>query len=119
MEKLSIFGLEHYYKVEIEHEILSHIEGMLDGLDVQLNKVAIIGSRMNGNHRDESDLDIAVEYSGEEREDDVFNNLMEEELYIEGIKVDFLPYSDQKWGGIGDRNHFILYERSEDDSDEA
>ncbi|WP_010283131.1 hypothetical protein [Bacillus timonensis] len=88
---------------------MTHIDTSLIGLDVEVKKVAIIGSRLYAHSYPESDLDIVLEYSGAEREDDVFHHLMEESLYIDHIKVDFLPYWDVLGEGIGNRKHVVLF----------
>ncbi|MEH7383471.1 nucleotidyltransferase domain-containing protein [Bacillus sp. JJ1533] len=89
-----------------------HINKSLEVLDIEVKKVAIIGSRISGYVEEESDLDIAVEYSGSEREDDVHHNLVEEPFIIDHIKVDFLPFWDVKGHGIGNRKHVMLYDDS-------
>lgn len=107
-----MYGLSQYSKGELTSMIMSHIDEALDDFDLEIKKIAIIGSRLYGNFHAESDLDIVIEYSGTEREDDVFYNLMEEPLYIDHIKVDFLPYWDLNGEGIGNRKHIILFEDS-------
>ena len=105
-------GLSQYSKSEIASMIMSHVNETLDDFDLEIIKIAIIGSRLYSNFHAESDLDIVIEYSGTEREDDVFHNLMDDPLYIDHIKVDFLPYWDINGDGIGNRKHIILFEDS-------
>ncbi|MEH7225982.1 nucleotidyltransferase domain-containing protein [Bacillus sp. JJ1566] len=92
---------------------MAHIKGSIHDLDIEIKKVAIIGSRLYADFHAESDLDVAIEYSGTEREVDVFQHLMEEIFYIDFIKVDFLPYWDLKGHGIGNRKHFVLFNASD------
>ena len=77
-------------------EVISIIEDwcteMLDGSDLELVEIWLNGSRARGTNRDDSDLDALMFYKGSEREDDVFNALHDEdELEIDGIKVDVNP----------------------------
>jgi Polymerase beta, Nucleotidyltransferase len=75
--------------------------------------ICIVGSRIVGNCREDSDLDIAIQYKGDIREDDVFNELMVEPLYIYNFKVDFIPYSEAKGNFISleDDTFIVLYEK--------
>ncbi|WP_077617480.1 nucleotidyltransferase domain-containing protein [Bacillus sinesaloumensis] len=91
---------------------MSHIDDKLADLDVEIERIAIVGSRLYTHFHSESDLDIVVEYSGAEREDAVFYYLMEDPLYIDHIKVDFLPYWDLNGTGIRNREHVMLYDES-------
>lgn len=59
-------------------------------LDVELH-----GSRLRGQARDNSDLDAAVSYEGDIREDDLFNALNEDPLFIEDVRVDINPIKEQ------------------------
>jgi len=77
-----------------------------------VKKVAIIGSRLYSHYHPDSDLDIVIEYAGTEREEDVSLSLMHEALYIDHIKVDFLPFWDVNGEKIGNRKHVVLYEES-------
>ena len=77
-------------------EVISIIEDwcneMLDGFDIEIVEIWLNGSRARGANRDDSDLDVLMFYKGSEREDDVFNALHDEdELEIDGIKVDVNP----------------------------
>lgn len=52
----------------------------------------IVGSRSKGTQKEDSDLDVVVEYNNDRiREDDMFNLLNSEDYYLYGIKVDFNP----------------------------
>lgn len=74
----------------IFYDVKNHIENIL-GTEIQPTMICIVGSRIVGNCREDSDLDIAIQYKGDIREDDVFNELMVEPLYIYNFKVDFIP----------------------------
>ena len=64
---------------------------ILDKIDVDIIDIELYGSRIKEAARKDSDLDILLEYKGNIREDDLFNLLNEEPLYIEGIKIDINP----------------------------
>ena len=64
---------------------------ILDKIDVDIIDIELYGSRTKEAAREDSDLDIILEYKGNIREDDLFNILNEEPLYIEGIKIDINP----------------------------
>ena len=85
-------------KDEIIEIIKSHIDYLftnfeLEGLDFDIEKIEVYGSRTTGKDREDSDLDVKLYYSGDAREDDLFNALHREEteLDIDGITVDINP----------------------------
>ena len=102
MKKYSelIQGLENYTKEEIIQCIkpyLDELESESDG-DFTVKNITIIGSRTRGTARKNSDLDVLVEYEGRMREDDAFNALHDEPIYIEDIKVDINPIRKEESG---------------------
>ena len=102
-QKESIQGLEGYSRTEIKDIVSNYIQDKLvenDLEDISINGAEIIGSRNRGNAKTNSDLDLVVEYSGDIREDDLFNILNEEPLEIEGIKVDINPITSDKSGTL-------------------
>ena len=101
--KESIQGLEGYSRSEIKDIVSNYIQDKLmenDLEDISINGAEIIGSRNRGNAKTNSDLDLVVEYSGDIREDDLFNILNEEPLEIEGIKVDINPITADNTGTL-------------------
>ena len=91
-----IIGLEHYTLSEIRKFIYDHFDFLEEnfafyGLDFSIDSIEFIGSRINGKPKKNSDLDVKVIYSDNEREDDIFNALNDKanRLYIENILVDF------------------------------
>ena len=74
-------GVENYAKEIIKKEFDNELE---------IINLEVFGSRANGTHREDSDLDIRLEYKGEYREDDVFNGL-NGVMRWNGIAVDFFP----------------------------
>ena len=100
-----IAGLERYSEQEIEKYVREHFEAMLEGSDIDASIVGIkvIGSRVNGDSSEDSDLDVLLEFEGHASEDGLFNILNDEEegrLYIEGIPVDINPITAAKSGTI-------------------
>ena len=103
--KSEIQGLEGYSNDEIIGLATDHIKSAIsDGLPIQIVDMQVIGSRKGKIARPDSDLDILVEYSGDYKEDGVFNalNNAESRLVIDGIPVDFNPIRAEESGTIQD-----------------
>jgi predicted nucleotidyltransferase len=62
--------------------------------DIHLTDIQLHGSRIRGDNKKYSDLDAVVEYDGDIREDDFFNILNSDPLYIDDIKVDINPIKE-------------------------
>ena len=69
-------------------------------MDVKIVDAVIYGSRSRGLEKDDSDLDVVLEYKGEEPEDAVFGALNEERLVIGDIRVDINPITSWKSGTL-------------------
>lgn len=113
----TIQGLEVYSEDEILDIVKSHINSLLINEDVfpeefTIVDLAVYGSRRRHTAKENSDLDIVVEYTGTMREDDAFNLLNRENLQIEGIKVDINPIKAEKSGTMD----YFLKKASEYDS---
>lgn len=75
-----------------KYEILDIVKSyVLDKIDVGIIDIELYGSRTKEAAREDSDLDILLEYKGNIREDDLFNILNDDPLYIDDIKVDINP----------------------------
>lgn len=59
--------------------------------EIGIQKIDVIGSRAIGKHRENSDLDILVEYTEDIKEDYVFNMLNGLDIEYDGVVVDFFP----------------------------
>lgn len=99
-KKSDIQGLEHYSKNEIKNLTKDYIVQTLqeNGIDADIVDLEIHGSRNRGDAKNNSDLDVVVQYKGDIREDDLFNTLNnngDENLYIDGIKVDINPIQEE------------------------
>lgn len=101
-----IQGLEGYSRDEIKGIVTDHINDVMRDYDIDAEIIGmdIHGSRNRHDARPDSDLDVVVEYSGDIREDDMFNALNGEEdaLSIEGIKVDINPIRKEETGDLQD-----------------
>ena len=81
----------------------SDIEEILsdNGLDdVTIKGLALHGSRMRGDARADSDLDVVMEYEGDISEDGLFNILNEAGMKINGIPIDVNPITKGKSGTL-------------------
>lgn len=99
-------GLEGYSRDEIKGIVTDHINDVMRDYDIDAEIIGmdIHGSRNRHDARPDSDLDVVVEYSGDIREDDMFNALNGEEdaLSIDGIKVDINPIRKEETGDLQD-----------------
>ena len=87
---------------EIEEIIKCHVQAKIDEYDIDaiIIDAVVIGSRCRGLERDSSDLDVVVELSTNEREDDLFNVFNEDGLHIGDVKVDINPITAQCTGTL-------------------
>ena len=67
-----------------------------NNLDVEIEAIELIGSYMRGENVSGSDLDVLVQYSGDISDDSLFNILAEEDLSLNGIKIDINPINSAK-----------------------
>lgn len=93
---LKINGLENYDEYDIRIIIANYIDNLLIGVaekEFKYKSMELIGSRISGKNRKNSDLDVIVYYSGSMKEDGAFNLLNDNSyrLYIDGILVDINP----------------------------
>lgn len=65
-------------------------------LQIEIDDIEIIGSYTRGENTSESDLDILVQYSGDISDDSLFNILAEEDLSLNGVKIDINPINSAK-----------------------
>ena len=88
--------------VEIEELVRDFIQQKIyeNDFDAEIRDVVISGSRCRGLEKKSSDLDVVVEYTGNEREDDMFNMLHGEKLRIGGVLVDINPITECKTGTL-------------------
>lgn len=90
---MNINELDEY---DIRIMIANYIDDLLIDVSVDEFKyidMELVGSRITGNNREDSDLDVIVYYSGSMKEDSAFNLLNDEiyRLHIDGVIVDINP----------------------------
>lgn len=95
-------SLDGQSAVDIEKTVYAYVQSQIDeyGLDAQIVDVVVSGSRCRGIEQENSDLDVVVEYTGSTREDDLFNMLHEDSIYIAGIQVDINPITESRTGTL-------------------
>lgn len=91
-----INGLENYDEFDIRIMIADYIDDLLLGVSEDEFKyidMELVGSRVNGNNRENSDLDVVLYYSGTMTEDGLFNLLNDysSRLFIDDVMVDINP----------------------------
>ena len=105
-ETTAIQVFDGYSQSEIKSIVQEYIQQKLDENDISAHVVgiAVHGSRVRGNAKENSDLDVVVEYEGDIREDGMFNLLNDDDngeaLFIEGIRVDINPIRAQETGTL-------------------
>ena len=87
---------------EIEELVEEYVNTKLmeNDFEASIRGVVLFGSRCRGLEGKHSDLDVVVEYVGDEREDDMYNLLHEDKFSIGGIRVDINPISKCKTGTL-------------------
>lgn len=87
---------------EIEELVEEYVKTKLAecDFDAEVQDVVISGSRCRGLEGMHSDLDVVVEYTGDEREDDMYNLLHEDKFTIGGVKVDINPITEYRTGTL-------------------
>jgi predicted nucleotidyltransferase len=86
----------------IEKTVAAYVQSQIDeyDIDAQIVDVVVSGSRCRGLEHDYSDVDVVVEYTGGIREDNFFDMLHEDGLYIGGVSVDINPITEGKTGTL-------------------
>lgn len=101
----TIQGLENYTEEEILEDVRAFIEEQLEDAGIEgvtIKGMALHGSRMRGDARPDSDLDVVVEYEGDISED-AFFNLVNYDLDFRGpngIIIDINPITEGKSGTL-------------------
>jgi len=117
MKNLELF--QGLLPIVIKSRVDNHIEnclGRLNHSEFVMTKMCVVGSRLKGTHRPDSDLDIALAYKGSLSEDDCFNMLMAEPLSYKGVKFDFIPYSEEIGNKIYlEERYYSLYSQEDDE----
>ena len=87
---------------EIEETIKCHVQAKIDeyDMDATIIDAVVVGSLCRDLEKESSDLDVVVELSTKEREDDLFNAFNEDGLHIGEVKVDINPITAQRTGTL-------------------
>lgn len=94
-DKLYIDGLGENSISDLLFIVKNHLNKRLENFvedDFKITNIGLFGSRVNGFSREDSDLDVVFEYEGNMREDDVFNALCDDPLFLADVQLDFSPY---------------------------
>lgn len=91
-------------------EIIDYVQHQLEDiikecdLDIEIIELYVHGSRINGNPRKDSDLDIVLYYKGNIKEDSLFNILHDDEykdiLTYDNVYIDINPIRDEETGSL-------------------
>lgn len=89
---------------DIEGDVRGYIQSVLDDneIDAHIVDLAVVGSRSRNLNDDNSDLDVAVEFTSELKEDALFNILHEQSFDIGGVTVDINPIRAEETGTLGE-----------------
>lgn len=102
-------GFEDYTTSELLSTIEDYIDGIICDVDASVDRYEIWlhGSRLRGDNKKNSDLDVVMFYWGKNREDDLFNCLHDEEdkLTLNGIDIDINPVKVTSEKDIEDYKH--------------
>ena len=88
----------------IEEAILCYAQAELE--EAGYEEITLLAARVYGSrtretlYREDSDLDVALSYTGDIREDAFFNLLQENGIRIAGLKIDINPISLEKTGTL-------------------
>ena len=89
---------------DIENSVREYVQDVLERGEVnaQIVDLAVVGSRSRNLQDEQSDLDVAVEFSSELKEDALFNILHDEPFSIGGVTVDINPVRAEETGTLGE-----------------
>jgi predicted nucleotidyltransferase len=89
---------------DIEEVVQAHVSQMIEeyGIDARRQEVIVSGSRCRGMEHEGSDIDVVVSFTGNEKEDDLFNLLHEEKLYLGSVELDINPINTEQSGPLSE-----------------
>ncbi len=100
------YSAEGFSATTVENIVRDYVEDKIDeyGLDINVVDLAIDGSRCRGLENNNSDLDIVVEFSGNEKEDYIFDLLHEDAPYFDNghVPVDINPINAEQSGTLAE-----------------
>ncbi len=88
---------------DIEDMVRDYVQNILESsdIDAEIVDLAVIGSRSRNLESNNSDLDVAIEFTSDLKEDALFNILHEEPFEIGGVTVDINPIRKEETGTLG------------------
>ena len=86
----------------IEAFVIAEAQRIFDDydMDIRIVDAVVSGSRSRGLEKENSDIDVVLEYEGDEPEDAVFGVLNEEKLVLGDVRVDINPITSWKSGTL-------------------
>lgn len=90
---------------EIEQLVLAYAQATIEEcyLEIDIVDAVVYGSRSRGLERPDSDVDVVLEYKGEDiGEDDLFNLLHEDNIKIGNVPIDINPICEEHSGNLGE-----------------
>jgi len=93
---LNLYSYNSIIKLIYDFIIDTLINNGYSSNSITIKDIQLHGSRLRGQAKKDSDLDAVVEYKGNIREDDLFNMLHDDTLYIEDIEVDINPINSEE-----------------------
>ena len=96
-QELDLNG-QKYAISDIINSVKADIERIIEenDLQIEIEAIELIGSYTRGENVSGSDLDVLVQYSGDISDDSLFNILAEEDLSLNGVKIDINPINSAK-----------------------
>lgn len=110
-ESEEVPGMPGWRREDLKADLMSWLRERIEEyqLDIEILEIEVFGSRVRGDHRNDSDLDCVVYYRGTRedgkyaREDHIWNMLNgSPECEIDGVSVDFWPTRDEESGSLED-----------------
>lgn len=107
--EVSLHGIS---PAEIEETVLCYVQAQIDERNLS-DEVKLLGVRVYGSrtrkwiYTENSDIDVAISYSGGIREDEFFDKMNEEGLQIAGLQVDMNPISLEKSGTLEEYLNYV------------
>ena len=92
----------HGMNVDTE-EIKDYVRDQIEEI-ISDNDLYVHGSRIRGDHKESSDLDVVLYYKGKMKEDSLFNILHDDEykdiFVYDDIEIDINPIHDEETGSL-------------------
>ena len=106
LKELPIKGLQNTTTKDIVDYIWPIIDDIVSECDIDANIVDLYvhGSRVYGNPREDSDIDVVLYYKGSIKEDSFYNILHDEDykdqMQYDDFEIDINPIRDEETGSL-------------------